>query len=186
MKLKLPFISSEKPFSYFISIFRFPLGFDLYRFGTPRFFSLSSFALFSFQGTISNKTSYSLYLLDSVLFLIQTVFVHKHICSDYIIFRRLCVCENEAVRLVREFSLTYKIRKIGGDEEDRTPDPLLARQVLSQLSYTPKFLLILRQDFLGIHMYCLRRLSSSKQKLLCLAFFIPILGCLPFFVRLCI
>ena len=27
----------------------------------------------------------------------------------------------------------------GGDEEDRTPDPLLARQVLSQLSYTPKF-----------------------------------------------
>ena len=27
---------------------------------------------------------------------------------------------------------------LGGDEEDRTPDPLLARQVLSQLSYTPK------------------------------------------------
>ena len=25
----------------------------------------------------------------------------------------------------------------GGDEEDRTPDPLLARQVLSQLSYAP-------------------------------------------------
>ena len=28
---------------------------------------------------------------------------------------------------------------LGGDEEDRTPDPLRARQVLSQLSYTPKF-----------------------------------------------
>ena len=27
----------------------------------------------------------------------------------------------------------------GGDEENRTPDPLLARQVLSQLSYTPIF-----------------------------------------------
>jgi hypothetical protein len=27
----------------------------------------------------------------------------------------------------------------GGDEEDRTPDPLRARQVLSQLSYTPNF-----------------------------------------------
>ena len=27
--------------------------------------------------------------------------------------------------------------KVGGDEENRTPDPLLARQVLSQLSYTP-------------------------------------------------
>jgi hypothetical protein len=25
----------------------------------------------------------------------------------------------------------------GGDEENRTPDPLLARQMLSQLSYTP-------------------------------------------------
>ena len=25
----------------------------------------------------------------------------------------------------------------GGDEENRTPDPLLARQVLSHLSYTP-------------------------------------------------
>ena len=28
-------------------------------------------------------------------------------------------------------------QKYGGDEEDRTPDPLRARQVLSQLSYTP-------------------------------------------------
>ena len=28
----------------------------------------------------------------------------------------------------------------GGDEENRTPDPLLAKQVLSQLSYTPIFL----------------------------------------------
>ena len=26
----------------------------------------------------------------------------------------------------------------GGDEQNRTVDPLLARQVLSQLSYTPK------------------------------------------------
>ena len=32
-----------------------------------------------------------------------------------------------------------KRRPNGGDEEDRTPDPLLARQVLSQLSYTPIF-----------------------------------------------
>ena len=27
----------------------------------------------------------------------------------------------------------------GGDERDRTDDPLLAKQVLSQLSYTPVF-----------------------------------------------
>jgi hypothetical protein len=28
-------------------------------------------------------------------------------------------------------------KKIGGGERDRTDDPLLAKQVLSQLSYTP-------------------------------------------------
>ena len=32
------------------------------------------------------------------------------------------------------------MRPFGGDEEDRTPDPLLAKQVLSQLSYTPALL----------------------------------------------
>ena len=32
----------------------------------------------------------------------------------------------------------FQIR--GGDEENRTLDPLLARQVLSQLSYTPIFI----------------------------------------------
>ncbi len=35
--------------------------------------------------------------------------------------------------------LTYPSEYAGGDEEDRTPDPLRARQVLSQLSYTPIF-----------------------------------------------
>ena len=35
------------------------------------------------------------------------------------------------------FTSTQKNLHLGGDEEDRTPDPLLARQVLSQLSYTP-------------------------------------------------
>ena len=34
-------------------------------------------------------------------------------------------------------SLSF-LMSCGGDEEDRTPDPLLAKQVLSQLSYTPK------------------------------------------------
>ena len=31
-------------------------------------------------------------------------------------------------------------RYVGGDKRDRTADPLLAKQVLSQLSYTPAFL----------------------------------------------
>ena len=47
---------------------------------------------------------------------------------------------------VRSNHLSYKpinryfshLNPYGGDEEDRTPDPLRARQVLSQLSYTPK------------------------------------------------
>ena len=41
---------------------------------------------------------------------------------------------------VRSNQLSYRpMKKInyGGDEENRTPDPLLARQVLSQLSYAP-------------------------------------------------
>ena len=32
--------------------------------------------------------------------------------------------------------LTF-LEAFGGDEENRTPDPLLAKQVLYQLSYTP-------------------------------------------------
>ena len=39
---------------------------------------------------------------------------------------------------VRSNQLSYR-PEFGGDEENRTPDPLLARQVLSQLSYAPKF-----------------------------------------------
>ena len=39
---------------------------------------------------------------------------------------------------VRSNQLSYRpMTTDGGDEENRTPDPLLARQVLSQLSYAP-------------------------------------------------
>ena len=44
---------------------------------------------------------------------------------------------------------------LGGDERNRTADPLLARQVLSQLSYTPILKRIL-----------LRRLDSPSERLL--------------------
>ena len=40
---------------------------------------------------------------------------------------------------VRSNHLSYAPNLFGGDEEDRTPDPLRARQMLSQLSYTPIF-----------------------------------------------
>ena len=47
----------------------------------------------------------------------------NHLSYKPMLFRR---------RILSSFAL-------GGDEENRTPDPLLARQVLSHLSYTPIF-----------------------------------------------
>ena len=42
----------------------------------------------------------------------------------------------------QHFRIKEQSRNNGGDEESRTPDPLLARQVLSQLSYTPTCFLL--------------------------------------------
>ena len=46
---------------------------------------------------------------------------------------------------VRSNQLSYR-PIYGGDEEIRTPDPLLARQVLSQLSYTPIYREVFSQN----------------------------------------
>ena len=48
----------------------------------------------------------------------------------------------------------------GGDEENRTPDPLLARQVLSQLSYAPLFPSFVRCYFLLVGLSGLEPLTS--------------------------
>jgi hypothetical protein len=37
------------------------------------------------------------------------------------------------------YKLSYFSKFNGGGERDRTDDPLLAKQVLSQLSYTPRY-----------------------------------------------
>ena len=62
-------------------------------------------------------------------------------CSD-------CAFERTPRMLIRKRANNVQVRAKrhpnGGDEENRTPDPLLARQVLSQLSYTPKFSSTLR------------------------------------------
>ena len=50
----------------------------------------------------------------------------------------------------------------GGDERDRTDDPLLAKQVLSQLSYTPISDLSSSASNLTPNMY---RTSKIKQRL---------------------
>ena len=49
----------------------------------------------------------------------------------------------------------------GGDEEDRTLDPLRARQVLSQLSYTP--INILPVNVSGFFLFFKVLLSQSLQ-----------------------
>ena len=60
---------------------------------------------------------------------------------------------------------------VGGDEENRTPDPLLARQVLSQLSYAPISRLYLFRPFMNfgfpIPMPTNRILSPMKESSFC-------------------
>ena len=55
-----------------------------------------------------------------------------------------------ALRILGTLTVVVKLKHltVGGDERDRTADPLLARQVLSQLSYTPVFLNRARKYFL--------------------------------------
>ena len=83
------------------------------------------YTLFSFQGTISWELSFSVVGLSGL--------------------------EPPTSRLsgVRSNRLSYKPifpafrlfpQAFGGDKRDRTADPLLAKQVLSQLSYTPVYL----------------------------------------------
>ena len=49
-----------------------------------------------------------------------------------------------ALRILGTLTVVVKLKHltVGGDERDRTADPMLARQVLSQLSYAPTFLLL--------------------------------------------
>ena len=63
-------------------------------------------------------------------------------------------------------SVTISYR--GGDEENRTPDPLLARQVLSQLSYTPEWELTIINYQLSIINYQLTIINV----LICIELFV--------------
>ena len=44
--------------------------------------------------------------------------------------------------LIKTHTSSLRKKRIGGGERDRTDDPLLAKQVLSQLSYTPKISMV--------------------------------------------
>ena len=59
----------------------------------------------------------------------------------------------------------------GGDERDRTDDPLLAKQVLSQLSYTPVVICF------GFPILLFLRTSKIKQRFSSALFDLSDLGC---------
>ena len=103
-------------------------------------FSLSSFSLalavFYYSSIQFSKYRFLFLWTDLIterISMIKSVYKQKVVGSNGL--------EPSTSRLsgVRSNHLSYEPMKDGGDEEDRTPDPLLAKQVLSQLSYTPKF-----------------------------------------------
>ena len=68
---------------------------------------------------------------------------------------------------VRSNHLSYKPMRFflnGGDEETRTPDPLLARQVLSQLSYTPTFFLRYFHFYVVAFIFSLSYVQSTRLR----------------------
>ena len=79
------------------------------------------------SGVRSNHLSYKPMFLSGSCFLKPFV---KEICfkTDFEATTRM---------LIREELNKFVLNKFGGDKRDRTADPLLAKQVLSQLSYIP-------------------------------------------------
>ena len=107
----------------------------------------SKLSLFSFQGAID--------VFDEILLFVRSdcILIHREAKSE--ISQKLVGSsglEPPTSRLsgVRSNHLSYEPMLVyvgllvlcptcGGDEQNRTVDPLLAKQVLSQLSYTPTF-----------------------------------------------
>ena len=90
---------------------------------------LQSFSMCSFQGTGDNSRLSHLWIrTQSVLItdILRISFLEKkYRLSQINLHRRFF------------FSIKAALKLSNGDKEIRTPDPLLARQVLSQLSYKP-------------------------------------------------
>ena len=105
--------------------------------------SLSSFErifLFSLDYIIQ-FSRYKLKQLTSYFLILSN---RKLLFSDTQIFVQDVHLRSRRVRVyARRRKCAYWAKRwcLNGDEEDRTPDPLLARQVLSQLSYTPEWII---------------------------------------------
>ena len=61
--------------------------------------------------------------------------LHSFECSSFSVFVNLFTL----TLLYSILKQQLELKVPGGGKENRTPDPLLARQVLSQLSYTPTY-----------------------------------------------
>ena len=96
-------------------------------------------ALFSFQGTFFGNTS-SFFRIKLPFRRLSSALVGTNglepstsrlsgVRSNHLSYAPFLFCG--------WLSVFFSCFTFGGDEEDRTPDPLLAGQVLSQLSYTP-------------------------------------------------
>ena len=61
------------------------------------------------------------------------------VCSNLLSYKPISLFGADKTVRSRSPLPCCNLSTAGGDEEDRTPDLLLARQALSQLSYTPMF-----------------------------------------------
>ena len=95
----------------------------------PRLISLSSCYIVQFS-KYNFKYWVCFPLLFSAMFQFAQICVHNKIS--------FWTPRTSVRKFEKNFVRCVKLCEFGGDEENRTPDPLLARQVLSQLSYTPK------------------------------------------------
>ena len=73
-------------------------------------------------------------------------FLTSTVLKSFALSTLISIAGRKAANPTTKFRVLPSGLPIGGDEQNRTVDPLLARQVLSQLSYTPVFELITNSE----------------------------------------
>ena len=174
------YLSSIVAFAFvFVQFSRCKFASQICTFNQNKFWLVQTALLF--------RTRVSLPVLLMLFYFIKQLSVS--VCASRFLLVGLRGLEPPTSRLsgVRSNHLSYKPMSVsangrrfrlptpfGGDEENRTPDPLLARQVLSQLSYTPIFTGLRKFfhsfHFLKVHRKLLLR-RSRYQSFLCLLSF---------------
>ena len=110
-------------------------------FKNQRFSYLTLFCSLKLKFPFSGKTF--LLICSLVFFVFHLGLICTFRYSSLLLSIIVCIVQFSRYNFLNKTFLSSSLLtsvSIGGDEEDRTPDPLLARQVLSQLSYTPIFL----------------------------------------------